>query len=110
MNKQTFDQANVKDDEAFQPTKSNEVDQYFTTLLQHVGVVSGLSEGPSLSVYYWHSPVHYREQLMIIGPDGLDSPKTRHRRRLWREGMSVQIAVRITQITLIVCRSRRCLL
>ena len=59
MNKQTFDQANVKDDETFQTTKSNEVDQYFTTLLQHVGVVSGLSEGPSLSVYYWHSPVHY---------------------------------------------------
>ena len=48
----TFDQANVKDDETFQTTKSNKVDQYFTTLLQHVGVVSGLSERPSLSVYY----------------------------------------------------------
>ena len=54
MNKQTFDQANVKDDGTFQTTKSNDVDQYFTTLVQHVPdrVMSGLSEGLNLNTVY----------------------------------------------------------
>ena len=36
----------------FQTAKSNDVDLYVTTPLQHVGVLSGLSERPNLNGYY----------------------------------------------------------
>ena len=54
-----------------------------------------------------HSPVRCCERLRIRGRDGFDSPKTRRRRWLWREGLSKQIAMRMTQISLIVSRRRR---
>ena len=59
-----------------------------------MGVLSGLSERPDLNGYKatWQSPVHCRERLRITGRDGSDSPKTRRGRRLWREGLSGQIA------------------
>ena len=58
----------------------------------------------------WHCPIHYRERSKIIGRDGWDSPKTRHRRWLCRQGLSGQTAMRITQITLFVTRRHVCLL
>ena len=60
----------------FQTAKSNDVDQYFTTPLQHVGCCRAFPSDPTdLNMYIlvqaiWHYPIHSRELSKIIGRYG----------------------------------------